>query len=145
VNEVKYLSVIFDKTIIWRFHIDVIQAFITFDTVHFLFRNERLSVYIEKAVHKPLIKSVMTNTCPAWEHIIVCTLRNQLLQNKVLCTIGVFSRHIPVYKIRIAFKVLRYVYDCEMKLCRKQTEAEQNHENANVRNVRKSEARHRIC
>jgi hypothetical protein len=39
------------------------------------------------------------------------------------------------------FEVL-YIYDCVTKFCMQQVEAIQNHENANVCNIGKGEARH---
>jgi predicted nucleic acid-binding Zn ribbon protein len=42
----------------------------------------------------------------------------------------------------MAFQVPN-IYDYIMKLCRQQAEVIQNHENANVRDIEKGEARHR--
>jgi hypothetical protein len=42
----------------------------------------------------------------------------------------------------MAFK-LPYIYDYITKLCRRQAEVLQNHENANVRNIGQGEPRHR--
>jgi hypothetical protein len=49
VNHVKYLSVIFDKRITWRVHVEMIEAkaFITFIRIYSIFRNERLSANIK--------------------------------------------------------------------------------------------------
>jgi hypothetical protein len=45
VNNVKYLDVIFDKTITWRFHIKMIEAkaFRAFIRTYFPLKNERLN------------------------------------------------------------------------------------------------------
>jgi hypothetical protein len=95
VNSVKYLGVMFDKRMIWRFHIELIeaQAFRTFIRLYSLFRSERLSTNIKLTLHKALIRSVMTYAFLAWEfgaesHL----LKLQRLQNKVLRTIGNFPR-----------------------------------------------------
>jgi hypothetical protein len=66
VNQVKYLGVIVDKRITWRFHIEMIEAKAvrTFIRVHSLFRSERLSVNIKLTLHKALIRSVMTLAPP---------------------------------------------------------------------------------
>jgi hypothetical protein len=69
-------------------------------------------------------------------------LKLQRLQNKVLPTIGKFLKCTPVRELHMAFKVT-YIYDYITKLCRQQAEAIQNHENANVRDIGKSVARHR--
>jgi hypothetical protein len=49
VNHVKYLGVIFHKGIIWRLHIEMIDAkvFRTFIRVYSLFRSGRLSADIK--------------------------------------------------------------------------------------------------
>jgi hypothetical protein len=69
VNYVKYLGVIFDKRITWRLHIEMFEAkaFRTFIRIHTPFKSERLSANIILILHKALIKSVMTYTCPACE------------------------------------------------------------------------------
>jgi hypothetical protein len=69
VNYVKHLSVIFDKKIAWRFHIEMIQpkAFRTFIRGSSLFKSERLNANIKLTLRKTLISWVMTYACPAWE------------------------------------------------------------------------------
>jgi hypothetical protein len=90
VNSVKYLGVIFDKTVTWRLHIEMIEAKAsrTFISVHSLFKCERISAKIKLILHNALIRAIMTYACPACEfaadnHI----LKLQRLQNKVLRTI----------------------------------------------------------
>jgi hypothetical protein len=77
-------------------------------------------------------------------------LKLQLLQNKVLRTIGNFPRRTPGRDLYMAFK-LPYIYiyiyicvcvcvcvcvcDCTANLRRQQAEVMQNHENANVRKI----------
>jgi hypothetical protein len=58
----------------------------------------------------------------------------QRLQNKVLCIIGNFPRHTPVFELHKAFNIL-YIYDYVTKLYRKQARIIQNHGNANVCNI----------
>jgi hypothetical protein len=69
VNSVKYLSVIFDKKITWRLHIETIEVktFRTFIRIYPLFKSEQLSTNIKLTPHKALIRSAMTYACPAWE------------------------------------------------------------------------------
>jgi hypothetical protein len=69
-------------------------------------------------------------------------IKLQRLQNRVLRTIGNFSRRTPVRDLHVAFKI-PHVYDYITKLCRQQTEVIQNHDNENVRNIGQGEARHR--
>jgi hypothetical protein len=66
-------------------------------------------------------------------------MKLQRLQNKVRSTIGNFPRRTPVPCLNMAFK-LQYLYK---KICRQQAEIIQNHENADVRNIRQGEDRHR--
>jgi hypothetical protein len=71
----------------------------------------------------------MTYACPAWEfaaenHL----LKLQRLQNRVLRAIGNFPIHTSVRDIHVGFQIL-YAHDYITKLCRKQAEAIQNHEN----------------
>jgi hypothetical protein len=90
---IKYLGVIFDNRIIWRLHVDMIEAkaFRTFITIDSLFKNESLSTDIKLNVHKALIRSVVNRTCPAWESAAdTYILKLQHLQNKVLQTTGDF-------------------------------------------------------
>jgi hypothetical protein len=56
--------------------------------------------------------------------------------------IGNFPKRTPVHDLHTAFNIA-YVYDYEIKLCRKQAKVIQNHENAHVRGTGQGEARHR--
>jgi len=58
----------------------------------------------------------------------------QRLQNRVLHTIGNYPRRVPSRDMRMVFKI-PYVYDFVTKLCRRQAEIIQNHDNENVRNI----------
>jgi hypothetical protein len=85
----------------------------------------------------------MTYASPAWESAAETHLiKLQSLQNKVLCTIGNFSRPTPVRELHTAFNI-PYVYDFITKLCRQQAEVILNNNNKNVRNIRQGETRHR--
>jgi hypothetical protein len=68
----------------------------------------------------------------------------QRLQNKILRTIGNFSRRTSVRDIHEAFQI-PYFYDYITKSCKQQAEVIQNHENENVRYIGQGEARHRKC
>jgi hypothetical protein len=65
-NHVKYLGVIFDKRIIWRLHIDMIEAKVsrTFIRIYSLFKSERLSASIKLTLYKALIRPVMAYAYP---------------------------------------------------------------------------------
>jgi hypothetical protein len=85
----------------------------------------------------------MTYACLAWEFAAdTHLLKLQGLQNKVHHTIGKFPRCTPVRELHKAFQVL-YICDYITKLCRQQAEAIQNHENADVPNIRKGEVQNR--
>jgi hypothetical protein len=119
------------------------MAFRTFIKIYSLFKSERLSTNIKLALHKALIRSIMTYACPAWEfaadnHL----LKLQHPQNKILHIIANFPRCTLVRDFHMAFK-LSYVYDYITKLCGQKAEVIQNHENANVRNIGQGEPRHR--
>jgi hypothetical protein len=113
VSSVKYLGVMFDKRMTWRLHIETIEtkAFRTFIRLYFLFKSERLNVNIKLALHRSLIRSVMTYACPAWEFAAdTYLLKVQRLQNKVLRTISNLPRCISVRDMHVAFQI-PYVYD----------------------------------
>jgi hypothetical protein len=108
-----------------------------------LFKSERLSAHIKLTLHRALIRSVMTYACPTWEseaknHL----LKLQRLQNKVLHTTGIFPRHTSVRDMHVAFQI-PYIYGYITKLCRKQAEVIQNHENENIRYIGQGEVQHR--
>jgi hypothetical protein len=84
----------------------------------------------------------MTYACPTWELAAnTYLLKLQRMQNKVLRTIGNFPRCTPVRELHTAFN-LPYVYDYITKLCRKQAEVIQKHENEHGRGIEQGEARH---
>jgi hypothetical protein len=96
------------------------KAFRTFIRLFSLFKSERLSTNIKLALHKALIRSVMTYACPAWEFVAEShLLKLQGLQNKVLHTIGNFLRRTSVRDMHVAFQI-PYIYDYITKLCRQQ-------------------------
>jgi hypothetical protein len=85
----------------------------------------------------------MTYACPAWEFAAEShLLKLQRLQNKVLRTIGTFTRSTSVRDMHVSLQI-PYVYDFKTKTCRQQAEVFQNHENENVRYIGQGEARHR--
>jgi hypothetical protein len=84
----------------------------------------------------------MTYTFPAWGFAAdTHLLKLQRLQNWVLRNTGKFLKCTPVRELHMAFQV-PYIYDYITKLCRQQAEVIQNHENANVHDIGKGEARH---
>jgi hypothetical protein len=119
------------------------KAFRTFITIYSQFKSERLSTNIKLTLHRALIKSVMTYTCPAWELAAdICLLKFQRLQNKVLYAIGNFPRCTPVRDLHMAFNLL-HVYDYATKLCRRQAEVMKNHEKEHVCGIGQGVTRHR--
>jgi hypothetical protein len=87
----------------------------------------------------------MTCACPAWELAAdTCHLKVQRKQNKILRTTGNFSKCKPVRDLHTGFN-LPYAYDYITKLCRRQLEVIQNHENKHILGVRQGEVRHRKC
>jgi hypothetical protein len=85
----------------------------------------------------------MTYACPAWEFEAgTYLLKLQCLQNRVLRTIGHFSRNISIRDMYVAFKV-PYVYNYITKLCRRKAEIIHNHENKNELNIGLGETPHR--
>jgi hypothetical protein len=144
-NHIKYLSVIFEKRITWRLQIERIEAkaFRTFIRLYPVFKSERLNANIILALLKAMIMSVMTYACPVWEFAAEThLLKLQRLQNRVLGTIGNFSRPTSVRDLHVAFHI-PYVYNYIMKLCSQQAKVIKNHNNENVCNIAKGEARHR--
>jgi hypothetical protein len=87
----------------------------------------------------------MSYACPAWQFAADnYLLKLQLLQNKVLRTIGNFPRRTPIRDLQITFKLpYIHVYYYITTLCRQQAEVIQNHENANFRDIGQGEPRHR--
>jgi hypothetical protein len=69
-------------------------------------------------------------------------LKLQRLQNTVLCTNGNFPSCTLVRDLHTAFN-LPVVYNYMTKLCRRQAEVIQNHENNHARGIGQCEARHR--
>jgi hypothetical protein len=77
--------VIFDKTITWRLHIEMIEAkaFGIFIRIYSLLRSEGLSADIKLTLHKALIRSLMTYVCLAWESAAdICLLKLRRLKKK---------------------------------------------------------------
>jgi hypothetical protein len=104
-RSVKYLGVIFDKKVAWRFRIEVIEvkAFRTFIIIYPLFKSEQLNTNIILTLFKALIRSIMTYACLDWEfsadnHL----MKLQRLQNKVLCITGDFPRSTTVRDFHLA-------------------------------------------
>jgi hypothetical protein len=107
----------------WRVETRV-QALLetVYNNPHALFKSKRLSTNIKLTLHKAFIRSVMTYASPAWEFVAdTRLLKLQRLQNKVLRTIGNFSRHTPVCELHKALSI-PYIYDYITKLCRKEAQ-----------------------
>jgi hypothetical protein len=121
------------------------KAFRTYIRIYPLFKSERLDVIIKFALHKTLIRSIMTYGLPVSEFVSGShLLKLKRLQSIVLHTIGQFSRRTPVRDLHMAFRLTYIrVYDSITELCRQQAEAIQNHENADVRSTGQGEPRQR--
>jgi hypothetical protein len=91
------------------------------------------------SLSEPRIRPALAWEFAADNHLI----KLQLLQSRVLRTIGNLPRRTPVRDLHMAFKI-PYVYDFITKLYRQQAEVIQNHGNVNVRNIGQGKARHRI-
>jgi hypothetical protein len=145
VNEVKYLGVTFDRRIAWKTHIDLIvtKALRMFVQIYSLLKCEKLSDKTKMILYKALIRSKMTYACPAWQTAADTHLMKlQQLQNKVLRVTGGLPRRTPIRYMHTEFQI-PYVYDFITKICRKQAEVIQNHDNQNVRRIGSGEAKQR--
>jgi hypothetical protein len=92
----------------WRLHIGKIEAraFKTFIRLYSIFKSERLNANIKLTLHKALIISVMTYTCPASEFAAeTYLLKLQRLEKKVLRTIGNLPRCTLVRDMHMAFRI----------------------------------------
>jgi hypothetical protein len=118
------------------------KAFRTFIRVYSLFKSERLSANIKPTLNIAVIWS-MTYACSAWQFATdTYLLKLQRLQNKVLSTIGNFSRRTPVRDLHVSLKI-PYFYDFIIKSCRQQAEVIPKQHNPNVRNIGQGEAQQR--
>jgi hypothetical protein len=102
------LGIIFNKRITCSLHMEMIEAkaFRTFIRIYSLFKSGCSNTNIKLTLHKSLIRSVMTYTCPAWELAAdAYVLKLQCLQNKVYCTIGNFPRCTPICNLHTAFSL----------------------------------------
>jgi hypothetical protein len=82
----------------------------------------------------------MPSACPAWEFAADSQLlKLKCLQNGVLLSIGNLTRRTQTRSSHRTFQI-PYVYDYITKICRKQAEVIQTHDNVSVRNIGKNEA-----
>jgi hypothetical protein len=112
-NSVKYLGVIFDKRMPWRWHIEKIaaKALGKYIRTHSILKSKHLNANIILIVYRALIRSIMTYACPTWEFAADTHLMKlQRLQNRVLRPIRNLDRRTPVRDLHLAFKI-PYVYD----------------------------------
>jgi hypothetical protein len=126
VEQVKYIGVMFDERITWRFHIEVIEAkaFRTFIRVYSIFRSERLSANIKLALHKALIRSVMTYACPAWQKTCIYCKRKYISVLCYMCNMYTWQR--PSLFVRdkpiISWERMLYEdYDCKSSVTKRKT------------------------
>jgi hypothetical protein len=145
VNTVKYLGVIFNRRMTWRPHIEKIAAKIlgTYFRIYSIFKSKHLNANIKLILYRALIRSIMTHACPTWEFAAnTLQMKLQRLQYRVLRAISNLDRRTPVRDLHLAFNI-PYVFDFITKLCRRQAEVIQNHENPNIRAIGPGEAKHR--
>jgi hypothetical protein len=94
VDNVKYLFVVFDRRNAWRIDTQAIEAkdFRVFIGVCSIFRNKQLRSDVRLNVHKTLIRSVMTCSCPVFElSALIYLFKLQSLQDRVLCVSSCFA------------------------------------------------------
>jgi hypothetical protein len=145
VSDAKYLGVTLDRRMTWKTHIDlsVTKALRTFVQIYALLKSEKLGITTKMTLYKALIRSKMTYACPSWESAAdTHLLKLQRLQNEVLHVIGGIPRRTPTRYMHAEFQI-PHVYDFITKVCRKQAEVIQNHDNVNVRSIGSGEAQHR--
>jgi hypothetical protein len=83
----------------------------------------------------------MTYACPSWQLAAdIYFLKFQGMQNKILRTTKNLPRCTLVRDMHTAFS-LPHIYNYMTKLCRRQAEVIQNHENEHVRGIGQGEAR----
>jgi hypothetical protein len=128
----------------WNAHIDwgVTKGLQTLGQIYPLLKSEKLDTKTELTLYKALIRSKMTYVCPTWKsaantHLI----KLQRLQNRVLRIIGGLPRRTLIRLMHTEFQI-PYVYDFITKICRKQAEVIQSHDNEIVRNIGSGEAQH---
>jgi hypothetical protein len=81
------------------------------------FKIEWLNASIKLTLLKALIRSVMTYACTTWEFAAEThLLKLHRLQNRVLRSIGILSRHTSILDLHVAFQI-PYVYGYITKLC----------------------------
>jgi hypothetical protein len=105
VSNTKYLSVIFNRRMTWRAHIEKTsaKALGTYIRTYSVFKSKHLSANIKLIVYRALIRSIMTYAYPTWEFAAdIHLMKLQCLQNRVLCTIGNFDRRTPVQDLHLA-------------------------------------------
>jgi len=121
----------------------VTKALRTFIQMYSLLKSEKLNIKTKMTLYKALIRSKMTYACPGWEPAADTHLKKlQRLQIKVLRVTGGLPRGTPARYMHAEFQI-PYVDDFITKMCRKQAEIIQNHDNENVRSLGNSEAQHR--
>jgi hypothetical protein len=119
------------------------KTFRTFIRIYSLFRSERLSANIILALHKALIRSIITYSYLSWELVAnTYVLKLQRLRNYRFSALSVIFQGARRSAMHTAFN-LPSVYDYITKLCSQQAEIIQNHENGHVRSIGQGEARHR--
>jgi hypothetical protein len=86
------------------------KAFRTFIRIYSLLKSERLSAKSKLTLHKALLRTVITYSCPAWELALeTYLLKLQRLENKVLCNIGNFPRSAICTQLSV-FHMCRIIY-----------------------------------
>jgi hypothetical protein len=106
-------------------------------------KNDGLSAKSKLTLYKALMRSKMTYACSTWEFAADShLLKLQRLQNRVLRTTGGLPRRTQTRALHRTFQI-PYIYDYITKICRKQEQVIQTHDNVNARNTGKIEAQHR--
>jgi hypothetical protein len=88
-------NVTFNRRMTWTLLIERTagKALGTYIRIYSLFRCENLSINIKVILYKALIRSIMVYACPTREYAAdTHLLKLQLLQNRVLCSVGNLER-----------------------------------------------------
>ena len=94
VDNVQYLFVVFDRRNTWRIDREAMEVkdFRVSIGVCSILRNKQLRSDVRLNVHKTLIRSVMTGSCPVFElSALIYLFKLQSLQDRVLCVSGCFE------------------------------------------------------
>ena len=106
---IRYLGVVLDHKLNWTSHCEVLRdkALRTLTAMNPVMRSS-LSMRSKLLLYKSYIRPVMTYAAPAWASIPKTKLeRLQIVQNRALRLIGVYSRHTRTEKMHLDLEIPR--------------------------------------